>query len=58
MRVQLHLATLEDKETMESAVIECDDSLNSLLKDYEALIKNVQHRNNSLTKEIGILRKP
>lgn len=46
MRVQLHLATLEDKETMENAVIECDDSLNSLLMDYEALIKNVQHRNN------------
>lgn len=58
MRVQLHSETREDKETMENAVIECDDSLNSLLQDYESLIKNVWNRDNRLTIETGILSKP
>ena len=58
MRVQLHSETKEGKETMENAVIECDDSLNSLLQDYESLIKNVWNGNNRLTIETGILSKP
>lgn len=57
MHVQLHSETRKDKETMENAVIECDDSLNSLLQDYESLIKNVWNRDNRLTIEIGILSK-
>ena len=58
MHVQLHSETRKDKETMENAVIECDDSLNSLLQDYESLIKNVWNRDNRLTIETGILSKP
>lgn len=58
MHVQLHSETRKDKETMENAVIECDDSLNSLLQDYESLIKNVWNRDNRLTIETGILPKP
>ena len=41
MRVQLNATALEGKENVENAVIECDDSLNALLRDYESLIKNV-----------------
>lgn len=41
MRVQLNASALEDKENVENAVIDCDDSLNALLRDYESLIKNV-----------------
>lgn len=58
MRVQLHSETQGDKGAMENAVIECDDSLSSLLQDYESLIKNVWHRDDRLTIEIGILPKP
>lgn len=41
MRIQLHSPAFGDKENMESAVIECDDSLNSLLQDFKSLIRNV-----------------
>lgn len=57
MRVQLHSETKEGKEATENAVIECDDSLNSLLQDYESLIKNVWNTDSRLTIEIGILSK-
>ena len=48
MRVQLNASALEDKENVENAVIDCDDSLNALLRDYESLIKNVWYRNKQI----------